>query len=439
VTLRPRSFFGRTVLLVGLLLFLSHAAAVLLYFFSFAGPAADRAARILADQWHCVQGALKALPAERRAGYLDELRAVGIGVRSRIDPRHVRKRPLFLQRMIMADLGRRLGPGVPIVLSNERPSRVWLPVDAGPRKLWVGFVQRPLDRPFPRNALFQLSLMLTLAAVGAWIVVRRIVRPLDNLARTAAQIGRGEIPKPLSNEEPDEILVVHRAFDRMARDVRQAVEDRALLLAGVSHDLRTPLARLRLALEISDNRIDPGLNTGMVQDVEEIDRIIGQFLLYVREGVDEPFESGDLNVLVRRLAERYTQQGQPLQLDLSDLPTLPLKPLAMRRAITNLVENALRHGGGTALIRTISSHDRVVLEVLDRGPGVKASEVERLRRPFSPLDDRGDVGLHGIGLAIVDRIARLHGGTLSLSPREGGGLRASVVLPRRSGEAPDQP
>jgi two-component system, OmpR family, osmolarity sensor histidine kinase EnvZ len=219
---------------------------------------------------------------------------------------------------------------------------------------------------------------------------------------------------------------VSRAFNRMAGDLAAMERERAMVLAGISHDLRTPLSRLRLALEMSG--ADPGAAEGMGEDMEEIDKVIAQFLAFAK-GEDEPQAQGDLDQLLAEIADGYAKRERQVSFRRSGLAPLRFAPLAIRRAVSNLVDNALRYAGGEVEIAARREGDRVVLEVLDRGPGVPAGEVERLKRPFTRLDEaRSGPGGAGLGLAIVERIARAHGGSLELSPRAGGGLAARLSL-----------
>jgi two-component system osmolarity sensor histidine kinase EnvZ len=216
----------------------------------------------------------------------------------------------------------------------------------------------------------------------------------------------------------------------MAADLKRLDDERALLLAGVSHDLRTPLSRIRLGLEMLDTAGDQALKAGMVQDIQDIDVSIGQFLDFARIAeTEQAVPDCDLNALINGTGERYARLGRPLKLNLAPLPPVALRPVAMQRLLNNLIENALRHGGPDVEVVSGREQDRVFLEVLDRGPGIPEDKADYMLRPFTRLDAaRGGPGT-GLGLAIVDRIARMHGGTVSLLPRAGGGLRARIELP----------
>ena len=268
--------------------------------------------------------------------------------------------------------------------------------------------------------------LLGLALAGAWLIASTLSRPLGAIAAAAGEVGRGRAPAPLAETGPREIRTVSRAFNRMAGDLAAMERERAMVLAGISHDLRTPLSRLRLALEMSG--ADRTAAEGMGEDMEEIDKVIAQFLAFAK-GEDEPQAEGDLDVLLADIAESYGKRERPVSFRRGSLAPFRFAPLAIRRAVSNLVDNALRYAGGEVEITARRESDRVVVEVLDRGPGVPAGEVERLKRPFTRMDEaRSGPGGAGLGLAIVDRIARAHGGSLELAPREGGGLAARLSL-----------
>ena len=217
------------------------------------------------------------------------------------------------------------------------------------------------------------------------------------------------------------------AFNQMSADLARLERDRAMVLAGISHDLRTPLARLRLGLEMIGG--DPAMSEALAADIDEMDKIIGQFLDFAK-GENETKTPTDLELLVDEICERYTKLGRGLVHCKSASMRLSLAQMAVRRAISNLIDNALRYTAEPVEIETRLEADTAVIEVRDRGPGIPAAEVERMKRPFTRLEEaRSGAGGSGLGLAIVDRVARLHGGTLDLLPRPDGGLVARISLP----------
>ena len=307
----------------------------------------------------------------------------------------------------------------------------------GEEGFWVSFLidedefwaMLPWERFEPQFGLQWIgwgAALLALALAGGWLIASRIARPLADVTRAAQRIGRGEAHEPLAEEGPRELLTVASAFNRMARDLASMERERAMVLAGISHDLRTPLSRLRLALEMSG--AEATATDAMATDIEEMDAIIGQFLDFAR-GADEQKSAQDLNHVAADLAEHYARLGKNVVFHDSLVPRFPFARIAVRRAIANLVDNALRYAGEPIEIEMKQEKDLVFVEIRDRGPGIPQADVERLKQPFTRLDSsrRGPAG-SGLGLAIVERIAEAHGGRLELIPREGGGLTARLVL-----------
>jgi len=285
-----------------------------------------------------------------------------------------------------------------------------------------------VERQFPWQWVGWTALSLLLSLIGAWLIVSRINRPLKLLAGAAADIGKGRTPAPLPESGPVEIQTLARSFNQMSQDLARLDADRALILAGVSHDLRTPLARLRLSTEMSGS--DQALKEGMIADIADMDSIIGQFLDFARTQSEEPLEPTNLAALAREAAEHHQRLGHSVQMQLEAGPQLPMRRLGMKRLVSNLLDNAVCYGEKEVTIATRSESGKLILEVLDRGPGIPPQEADRLKLPFTRLvEARSGKGGSGLGLAIVDRIARLHGGSFDLLPRTGGGLIARVSLP----------
>jgi two-component system osmolarity sensor histidine kinase EnvZ len=430
VTLWPRSLFGRLALLLLLVILISQAAAIYLF-------RQDRAA-LLARQFSDTK--LVQLRALRAALAATDPRATdatlarfGEASHARIVPDEERQ---FVggppQNPLLVDLERRLktelGPGTELRI-QPRLQLLWIKLAAGDRAYWAGFAwpPRPGDDA-PSLALEWSLVILVVMLAGAYVFARYLARPLRQLNAAVVSVGQGKSPPPLPESGPSEIVNLNRGFNRMLSNLRQIEQDRALLLAGVSHDLRTPLSRLRLGVEVETR--DAQARQGMVDDIEEMDRIISQFLDFARDGRDTPLEVHDPNDIVATVVERHRRAGQDVRFTRGELPRLPLRTTAFLRLVGNLVDNALRHGAPPVEIATRTENGSVVLEVADRGRGIPPDQVEHLKRPFTRGEPaRSGAAGAGLGLAIVERIARLHGGTLDLLLREGGGTLARLTLP----------
>jgi two-component system osmolarity sensor histidine kinase EnvZ len=319
--------------------------------------------------------------------------------------------------------------------ADARPRILWIKLAAGEREFWVAFPRGRIERD-PASAFIAWGVaVLGIAILASFFLMWRLNRPLDELARAAGKLGRGGNPPAVSETGPTEIRAVSRAFNQMKDDLRQGERDRATFLAGISHDLRTPLSRLRLDVEMLDGKVEPSVQKGMVDDLGDMNAIIDQFIDFTRSEAAEPLSGVDLAELARACAERAARSAIEVSCELEPVPLLMLRPLAMQRLIDNLLVNAARHAGGEVLVRTRSDEGTVVLSVLDRGPGIPPELVDHVKQPFRRRDDSrtGSSGA-GLGLAIADRVAVLHGGRLDLLPRDGGGLEARVTLETAAGD-----
>jgi two-component system, OmpR family, osmolarity sensor histidine kinase EnvZ len=293
---------------------------------------------------------------------------------------------------------------------------------------WVMLPRERFELEFGLQWLGWGAGLLILALGGAWLIASNIARPLAALMRAAARIGSGQPHQPLAEEGPRELRSVAAAFNRMASDLESMERERAMVLAGISHDLRTPLSRMRLALEMSG--ADAAAAGAIIADIDEIDAIIGQFLDFAR-GAKEEKTRQDLGVLLDEIAEHYGRLGKSIHFHRDGTAPSRFARMAVRRAVSNLIDNALRYGAEPIEVELNKNPGNVVVEVRDRGPGIPPAETERLKRPFTRMDSArsGPAGA-GLGLAIVERVAHAHGGKLELVPRDGGGLIARLSLAR---------
>lgn len=421
--MRPRHLHARLVLLLAAVVIAALAAAAVAFGLSTRASSAERVARAL----HAQVLAADALLAQADHGASRrQLDALGILFRAELPPG---ERPTlrFLQRT-ESRVGARL-PGRPMRLSGA-PARLWVQARA-PLRGWIGIPVLGGPEPLRRGLLMSLAAIGALVLVASALFARSLTRPLHRLAEAAAGIVAGEPPPPAPRFASAEILELQGALADAAERTRVAARDRELMLAGISHDMRTPLARLRYALALApalEPAIDDGTRSGMERDIDELDGIVGQFIDYVRDGRDEPLDTVDLAAMLRALAEDEARQGRAWTLTLPDDARLPGRPLALRRALANLFDNAARHGAAPFEATLTRAGDDWRLQVGDRGPGVPVSALDGLGRPFHRVDGaRGTPG-SGLGLASVARIAGVHGGDLALRNRDGGGLEAVLRL-----------
>ena len=435
--LAPASLAWRTFAVLVAALVLTQASAFWLFDEYIARPRAALAARHFASHLKTVHAALQTMDEAQAREFLariaeqDGIRIVAVRGTERLRP--APDRPAL--RAFRDHIHDTFGPAADVYVrpADEgagRPRVLWVKLPAGERQYWVSFPRGRVERD-PLTAVIAWAIAgLAIAILASFLIVWRLNRPLNDLARAAGAVGRGGDPPPVPERGPAEIRELARAFNQMKDDLRAASRERATFLAGVSHDLRTPLARLRLDLEMLDGEIDPDTQHGMVSDVDDMAAIIDQFVDFARSEAAEPPAAVDVGELAVDCARRAARSGIEVKRELAEVPVMIGRPLAMRRLLDNLITNAARHGGGDVTLRTANDPNGLVVAVLDRGPGIAAGEAERLRQPFTRGDAaRGGASGAGLGLAIVDRIARIHGAQLDLLPREGGGLEARVTFP----------
>lgn len=425
----PRTLQARIVLLILLLLVGSQYAAFRLFEYFELEPRASAGALQAVSTVNLTRAALLAASDDTRLALLRELN-LSQGVRVYPFDPFEEIEPLPgdpLVRRIADKVREQLGANTVVALNHLDLPGVWVSFSIGDDDFWVVIPSVQTAHVVPWQWLGWGALVVAMALLGAYAIMLRINRPLKQLALAADAIGHGSEIEPLSESGADEFIHVARAFNNMNAALKRAEADRNLLLGGISHDLRTPLARLRLAVEM----LPPASadKPGMEQDIADMDAIIGQFIDFVRGAEGEKAVSGDLNLLIGELATRYTRQGKSVRLELDTLPELTMRPLAMGRLLTNLIDNAFHYGRGEVTVRSSVGEHGIVISVMDNGPGLPAAEVERLLRPFERLDSaRGREGGSGLGLAIAARIAQLHRGELRLLNRPEGGLEARVHI-----------
>jgi two-component system osmolarity sensor histidine kinase EnvZ len=430
----PRSLLWRTFLLLALLVVLTTVGWFQIFRFYEAQPRARQIAQSLVSIINLTRSALvNAQPDKRRELLLELSDQEGIQVYPAEPGEAIVAPPdRTMFRLVSGVMRGELGEHTRFAVQRDGRPGFWISFRIEEDEYWLRVPRERVDRPAALQWLGWGLLALVLSLLAAYYIVSRVSRPLKTLSSAAGQIGKGRKPEAIAETGPEEIQTVARAFNQMSQDLARLDADRALILAGVSHDLRTPLARLRLGLEMSGG--DPQLHDGMTADIEEMDRIINQFLDFARVDGGEARLPVHMDALAAELVEQHARRGTAISADLRPVPELALQPMALRRVVHNLLDNALRYGERDVGIATREEPEWAVLEVLDRGPGIPPEEAERLKQPFTRLDEArsSDKGGSGLGLAIVDRVVQQHGGRFELVQRAGGGLIARIMLPLRT-------
>lgn len=325
----------------------------------------------------------------------------------------------------LADLVARLGGGARVGSAGD----VALGAVPASGEGWIVFSLTPHEHPrlaLDKGGLFSMLAMAIGIGLVAVPVVRWMTRPLRRLAEAADRVGRDPRPVMLATDGPVEVQHAAIAFNAMQARIARLIEDRTEALASLSHDLRTPLARLKLRagfLEESEER------ARMEADITEMEAMVSRTLEYFREGRDaEPTVPTDLAAILQTLADDAADGGHDVSYQGPAQAVLPLRRLAAKRAFSNLLNNALQHGAPPVTITLSAMPDGWLTEVADAGAGIPPAEFERAIAPFVRLDAaRGGSGV-GLGLTIAQRFAAAEGGELSLAQAPAGGLLVQVAL-----------
>ncbi len=454
--LLPRSLFGRLLLLLlgGLCVAQLLSAAIQLYD---RGQVLQRAAGInAARRIAAIVALLDTLPVAERQRLVAALDLPPTRISldtpwQQLNPQYPRraalltrllrgqltsKRPLQVSVFDVKPRRRPVGPP-PEVWPHHRPRMRRLGVKAFQAQIGLSdgsvatFRHRIHEEVFIwplRLLLILLTLLLSVALLAA-LAVRSLTRPLALLATAATELGRDINRAPLAEQGPLEVRQAARAFNLMQTRLIRYIRDRSRILAAVSHDLKTPITRLRLRAELLD---DAKLRDKFQTDLDEMETMVQATLDFMRgTEQDEKVAPIDINALLESLQQDGAEIGHEIALQGSAKTPFRGRPLALKRCLTNLIDNAV-HYGRRATVRVHDGLDQLTIRVLDEGPGIPEKALKRVFDPFYRLERSRsrNTGGTGLGLGIARNIARAHGGELILRNGTGGGLEAELTLPR---------
>lgn len=297
--------------------------------------------------------------------------------------------------------------------------------DGQPLTIDVTPSMMPLARWLPWVLVAQLALLL----LSAWIAVRFATRPLVRFADAAEHLDPARTDPPLDESGPVEVAKAATAFNAMQARIRHYLSERLQILAAISHDLQTPITRMKLRLEAMDDSPD---QQRLVGDLTQLQQLVREGIAYARSthGDTTPVVRLDLHTLLDSIACDYQDAGKPVQLLGSTEASLQTRPQSLRRILENLIDNAIKYGGGAEIAVRAIAPDSIGIDIADRGPGIPEQEMQAVLQPFYRLETsrNRDTGGTGLGLAIAQQLAQSLGGDLLLANRAEGGLCATVVV-----------
>lgn len=421
-----RRLFSRNVaMLIGVVLAGQLLAGLLVQIWVI-GPQTTRVADVTADMIHALSTTVGNLPAERRAAVIADLSdGSHLLIRPVSDPPTDGQRfPTFIEYRFMRALAARLTTQHKLDWITDTRGRLWIRLALGPDDYWVS-VTPPRRRSAMTSLLAALAAAFLVATIAGLFLQRRLDRPLRRLAASVDAYDPERLSPPVATDGPAEVAAVATAFNRLTQRLARNDADRALMLGGVSHDLRTPLTRLRLSLEMI--RGDEELRNVAVRQVDRIEAMLGQFLDFARGFESEAIVRTDLAPLLRQVVADCGATDSAT-LSLGDNIVIRTRPHALARAVANLLGNALRHGAAPISLTARIEGDRLGIMVRDAGPGLSTEQADAMLRPFARGDSaRGGDGA-GLGLAIADRAVRAIGGRLHFA-RDSEGFAVMIDLP----------
>jgi two-component system osmolarity sensor histidine kinase EnvZ len=423
----PRSAFGQTLFLVGALLLINQIVSYISVTLYVVKPSIEQVNLMLAKQVRTVfighqEGIASDVSEQFYLATGVELMSESQAMQNGLD--QAREYP-YLSR-VMSEY---LQGEAKVRISQSDILVYWIAPPQAPGS-WVKVPLVGYQEANVKVLTFYLAFIGILSVLGGWLFTSHLNRPLKAMQKAASKVEVGDYSSQLPEQGSIEMIEVTRAFNQMSRGLAAVEEDKRLLMAGVSHDLRTPLTRIRLATEMMSEDEDY-LRDGIITDIEDMNAIIDQFIEYLRNQTLSELAPEDVNTLVSEVVASEQKQGRTVSFIADEgIPQVSLSHVAIKRVITNMIENALRYSDDDVVVITqlAANQEFVEISVKDKGPGIPEHELERVFQPFTQGDQaRGSEG-SGLGLAIIKRIVDMHQGKIALINRPEGGLEARVSL-----------
>ena len=436
----PNTLLARFLILIATVLIIAQVVSIRIFDYFERGPRAEAVAQEIETIVNFTRVSLISSREDKRLELLSELSTKGD---IRIYPAYYFEdiEPLapdpFLQ-VIVSKLKARLGENTIVVTNHYGIPGLWVSFAIDQDEFWV-VIPTPGDRPFPWHWIGWGIIVAGLSIIGAYATATRINKPLNLLINATEQLKKGTFPKKLPLDSVTEFRTMSQTFNEMAESLGKVDQERKVLLAGVSHDIRTPLTRLRIAIEMLPEKIASKLKKSMEEDIFEIDNILNQFIDYVRGFNQEATVTTNLNEFFSHMKNQHQILNRNIVL-VSNLKIpifYDIKPISFRRLFDNLINNAFSYSTGEVVITIRKHKENISISVLDDGPGIPPDHIQRLLKPFERFDvisiNKKQIANNregcGLGLAIVDKITEAHNGKLVISNRAKKGLEVKIILP----------
>ena len=434
----PKKLLSRLVLLIATLLIVSQLVSLKIFDNFEREPRAEALAQEIITVVNFTKAALYAAAPSKRIQLFREINNIGdIKVYAAYPFESIEPIPNdpFL-KLVVKKITARIPSGNFVVINHYDIPGVWVSFEIDGDMFWVVVPRLITDRPFPWHWIGWGIVIAILAISGAYITTKRISRPINNLIDAADKIRNGHNVSRLPLDSVTEFRELSEAFNEMAEVLSKVSKERKFLLASVSHDIRTPLTRIRLASEMLPSN-SSALKESLEEDIIEINDILNQFLDFARGFQDEPKTPINLGKLLKEIQTKHKRMGQTFTLKKKNIRTdipkklfIDIRPIAFQRCLDNLINNAFFYSTGKVILQATLLEESFTISIMDNGPGIPEDQKSKLLLPFERVDEaRGNKGGSGLGLTIADRIVKAHDGKLELINRPEGGLDVKITIP----------
>ena len=440
----PNSLLHRLILIIASLIIISQLITIKVFDYFEMEPRAESMAQEISTIVKYTKAAIKnAYPSTR----LDLLQSLSNMSDVKIVPAYYFEtiKPLpddsFLS-MVISKIKKNLGDETIVTLNHYDIPGIWVSFEIGDGLFWAVIPRNLIDRPFPWHWIGWGIIVFLVSISGAYFLTNRINKPLNTLISATSKLRKGLPFHKIPEDTATEFKEVTKAFNEMASNLAKIENERKFIMGSVSHDIRTPLTRIKLSLELLPQK-NQLLKKSIDQDIDEINQIINQFLDFVRGFDDEPLTSINFGKFLLELKQQHERLGHKIKItkitrskDVPENLFVDVRQLAFKRMLDNLINNGVKFSKSKN-IEVVAKlfNEKIVINVLDNGPGIPKNHREKLLQPFERLDQaRGSEGGSGLGLAIVNRIIKAHNGKLELLNRKTGGLNVKITLPISKGQ-----
>jgi two-component system osmolarity sensor histidine kinase EnvZ len=439
MTLFPKNLLNRLIFIIASLIIVSQLITIKVFDYFEMEPRAESMAQEISTIVKYTQAAIQsAYPSTR----LDLLQSLSKMSDVKIVPAYyfenIKPLPdeIFLT-MVVKKIKQDLGEDTIVTLNHYDIPGIWVSFEIGDGLFWAVIPRNVFDRPFPWHWIGWGIVVFLVSISGAYFLTTRINKPLNLLINATSKLKKGLPFKKIPEDTATEFKEVTKAFNEMASNLAKSENERRFIMGSVSHDIRTPLTRMKLSLEMLPKK-SAFLKESMDQDIDEINQIINQFLDFVRGFDDESIRSLNFGNFLTELKKQHAILGHNLKISKitrsKDIPKnlfIDVRPLAFKRLFDNLINNGIKFSKSNKIELVAQLYnEKIVINVLDNGPGIPKAQREKLLEPFERLDQaRGSIGGSGLGLAIANRIVMVHNGKMELINRRTGGLNVKLTFP----------